>query len=206
MSSPSKRKLDRIRVTVLGAANSGKTALIVRYLTKRFIGEYERNKEYTYRQRLLIEDELVNMEILDTIFCEQENEELSLQTSCFKWADGIILLYNITDRRSFYQIPKIQDAILRYRGKNQVPPSIILVGNKTDFASESRQVGYDEAHKLALTYGIPFYEISVRESYEQVDLCFKVLISELRTNLTKKKNSRWPSFKSLRKRSVSYPE
>lgn len=32
-----------VKIVVLGASNVGKTALIVRFLTKRFIGDYEAN-------------------------------------------------------------------------------------------------------------------------------------------------------------------
>nr|BAM19675.1 unknown unsecreted protein [Papilio xuthus] len=35
-----KMTVNRIRVVVLGSARSGKSAVVVRYLTKRYIGEY----------------------------------------------------------------------------------------------------------------------------------------------------------------------
>ncbi|XP_060134769.1 ras-like protein family member 11B [Zootoca vivipara] len=34
-----------IKIAVVGASGVGKTALVVRFLTKRFIGDYERNAE-----------------------------------------------------------------------------------------------------------------------------------------------------------------
>uniref|UniRef100_A0A8C5WQU7 small monomeric GTPase n=1 Tax=Laticauda laticaudata TaxID=8630 RepID=A0A8C5WQU7_LATLA len=41
-------------------------ALVVRFLTKRFIWEYDPTLESTYRHQATIDDEVVSMEILDT--------------------------------------------------------------------------------------------------------------------------------------------
>uniref|UniRef100_A0A8C9FS39 small monomeric GTPase n=1 Tax=Pavo cristatus TaxID=9049 RepID=A0A8C9FS39_PAVCR len=43
-----------------------KLALVVRFLTKRFIWEYDPTLESTYRHQATIDDEVVSMEILDT--------------------------------------------------------------------------------------------------------------------------------------------
>lgn len=209
-STPTKKKLDRVRVAVLGASNCGKTALIVRFLTKRFIGEYERNKEFTYRQRVRVDGEMLTMEILDTATGEQD-EDLHLQTSCLKWADGIILMYDITNRQSFAHVPKLHETILKSRSRNQLAPAVILIGNKNDLAAETRQVGYNEGQLFAESSDVVFHEISVRDSYEDVYSCFSDLVSELRSIISKqyvgtKKHSRWPSFKLLRKRSMSCPQ
>ena len=42
------------------------SALVVRYLTRRFIWEYDPTLEFTYKQQPLIDDELSSLEILDT--------------------------------------------------------------------------------------------------------------------------------------------
>lgn len=54
-----------LRVLVLGQNSVGKTALIVRFITKRFIGEYESNLEKIYTINTIFDNEPVQFDILD---------------------------------------------------------------------------------------------------------------------------------------------
>lgn len=40
-----------VKIAVVGASGVGKTALVVRFLTKRFIGDYERNAGNLYTRQ-----------------------------------------------------------------------------------------------------------------------------------------------------------
>uniref|UniRef100_A0AAX7SSL4 small monomeric GTPase n=1 Tax=Astatotilapia calliptera TaxID=8154 RepID=A0AAX7SSL4_ASTCA len=55
-----------VKIVVLGASNVGKTALIVRFLTKRFIGDYEANTGALYSRKVTLEGEEVSLQIQDT--------------------------------------------------------------------------------------------------------------------------------------------
>uniref|UniRef100_A0A8C6UGZ6 small monomeric GTPase n=1 Tax=Neogobius melanostomus TaxID=47308 RepID=A0A8C6UGZ6_9GOBI len=59
-------KSPEVKLAVLGRAGVGKSALVVRFLTRRFIWEYDPTLESTYRHQANIDDEMVTMEILDT--------------------------------------------------------------------------------------------------------------------------------------------
>ncbi|KAG9260983.1 ras-related and estrogen-regulated growth inhibitor isoform X1 [Astyanax mexicanus] len=61
------RRMSRAKLVVLGRDNCGKTALCVRFITKRFIGEYDHKKEVTYRCRKTVDKETIDLEILDTV-------------------------------------------------------------------------------------------------------------------------------------------
>ncbi|XP_010773349.1 ras-like protein family member 11A-like, partial [Notothenia coriiceps] len=54
------------KIVVLGASNVGKTALIVRFLTKRFIGDYEANTGALYSRKVTLDGEEVSLQIQDT--------------------------------------------------------------------------------------------------------------------------------------------
>uniref|UniRef100_A0A3B4WDL5 small monomeric GTPase n=1 Tax=Seriola lalandi dorsalis TaxID=1841481 RepID=A0A3B4WDL5_SERLL len=58
-------KMVPVKLLILGAQNTGKTALCVRFMTKRFIGEYDHKKEVTYRCSRVVDQEAVDLEILD---------------------------------------------------------------------------------------------------------------------------------------------
>uniref|UniRef100_A0A3B3I9X3 small monomeric GTPase n=1 Tax=Oryzias latipes TaxID=8090 RepID=A0A3B3I9X3_ORYLA len=59
-------KSPEVKLAVFGRAGVGKSALVVRFLTRRFIWEYDPTLESTYRHQANIDDEVVTMEILDT--------------------------------------------------------------------------------------------------------------------------------------------
>uniref|UniRef100_A0A3B3R5F2 small monomeric GTPase n=1 Tax=Paramormyrops kingsleyae TaxID=1676925 RepID=A0A3B3R5F2_9TELE len=55
-----------VKIVVLGASNVGKTALIVRFLTKRFIGDYEANTGALYSRKISLDGEVVSLQVQDT--------------------------------------------------------------------------------------------------------------------------------------------
>ncbi|KAJ8373710.1 hypothetical protein SKAU_G00042900 [Synaphobranchus kaupii] len=57
--------MNDIKVAVLGSEGVGKSALIVRFLTRRFIGEYASSSECIYRKRLSIDGRQLNLELYD---------------------------------------------------------------------------------------------------------------------------------------------
>ncbi|XP_023276128.1 ras-related and estrogen-regulated growth inhibitor-like [Seriola lalandi dorsalis] len=97
-----------VKLLILGAQNTGKTALCVRFMTKRFIGEYDHKKEVTYRCSRVVDQEAVDLEILD-IACK-ESSAASLESS-IRWADGFLLLYSITQRLTFLEVPRLKKLI-----------------------------------------------------------------------------------------------
>ncbi|XP_071788480.1 ras-like protein family member 11B [Asterias amurensis] len=178
MSSSNKRKLDRLRVAVLGRSGSGKTALTVRYLTRRFIGDYERNKENTYQQDVEIDGQRISLEILDTTLEMQQGRVTNSNSleRAVKWADAFIVMYDVTDTKSLHIVTDIKAVIDQLR-KSRAPT--ILVGNKMDMV-RSRVVTPKEGEDMAQQLGIPFFEVSVRESYEGIAECFSRLVVDCR--------------------------
>ncbi|XP_046808542.1 ras-related and estrogen-regulated growth inhibitor [Lucilia cuprina] len=61
-----KSTLTELKIAVVGAPSVGKSALIVRFLTKRYIGEYDHQTENRYKHEALVDGEPVLFEILDT--------------------------------------------------------------------------------------------------------------------------------------------
>ncbi|OWR52778.1 ras-related and estrogen-regulated growth inhibitor like protein [Danaus plexippus plexippus] len=64
-----KMTVNRIRVVVLGSPRSGKSAVVVRYLTKRYIGEYSSTGDFLYQHRVAFDGAVSEVEILDTSNC-----------------------------------------------------------------------------------------------------------------------------------------
>ncbi|KAK9510177.1 hypothetical protein O3M35_005018 [Rhynocoris fuscipes] len=163
----------RVRIVVLGMISVGKSALTVRYLTRRYIGEYRSNTDLLYRQTVTINNSPVEVEIID----------VSGETrDCFpveqiQWADGCIIVYSITDRQSFQYAVEALESIQKLKNVTSVPAT--LLANKADLA-HLREVKEEEGRSVALRNGCPFYEVSVAENSADLYQAFEALLNETR--------------------------
>ncbi|XP_029369413.1 ras-related and estrogen-regulated growth inhibitor [Echeneis naucrates] len=164
------RKMVPVKLLILGAQNTGKTALCVRFITKRFIGEYDHKKEVTYRCSRLVDQEAVEIEILD-IACK-ESSVASLESS-IRWADGFLLLYSITQRLSFGEVQQLKKLIDQTKQSLVVPT--VLVANKADLEI-GREVTTEEGQRLAKDLRCGFNELSVAETVSSVEAAVFQLI------------------------------
>ncbi|XP_014328926.1 ras-related and estrogen-regulated growth inhibitor-like isoform X5 [Xiphophorus maculatus] len=158
-----------VKLLILGAQNTGKTALCVRFITKRFIGEYDHKTEVTYRCSRTVDQETVDLEILD-LPCK--NSVASIESS-IRWADGFLLLYSITQRSSFLEIPRLKTLIDKTKQSLVFPT--VLVANKADL-EVGRKVTTEEGQRLAKDLGCGFRELSVAEAVLSVEAVIFQLI------------------------------
>ncbi|CAH1396268.1 unnamed protein product [Nezara viridula] len=117
----------RVRIVVLGMISVGKSALTVRYLTRRYIGEYRSNTDLLYRQTVTINNSPVEVEIIDV---SGETRDSSFPIEQVQWADGCIIVYSITDRQSFQYAVEALENLQKLRSVASVP--VTLLGNKAD--------------------------------------------------------------------------
>ena len=74
----------------------------------------------------------------------------------YKNADGILLVFDVSDRNSYEKVRDWMKQIQTFTQKDQI--GIVLVGNKCDV--DNRDVSKDEGAGLAEEYGIKYYETS----------------------------------------------
>ncbi|TNM87538.1 hypothetical protein fugu_005759 [Takifugu bimaculatus] len=121
-----------IKMAVIGASGVGKTALVVRFLTRRFIGDYERNAGNLYSREVQVDGEQVTIQVQDTPGVEVTDNGVGLpdHVSCsVQWADAVVLVYSVTDQRSFDLIDQLHQLVTRAGGANM---PVILLANKVD--------------------------------------------------------------------------
>uniref|UniRef100_A0AAY4B2A5 small monomeric GTPase n=2 Tax=Denticeps clupeoides TaxID=299321 RepID=A0AAY4B2A5_9TELE len=177
MSDPgTARKMTRAKLVVLGRDNCGKTALCVRFITKRFIGEYDHKKEVTYRCRPLVDKEAVDLEILDTVGKCAGPAPNSLE-SAIKWGDGFLIVYSVTDRSSFECVPRLKRLIDHVKQALGLPT--VIVANKCDMEN-GRVVRTEEGEEMARELRCSFFELSVAESPAAVEAAASQLVREVR--------------------------
>uniref|UniRef100_A0A8C4J3T5 small monomeric GTPase n=2 Tax=Dromaius novaehollandiae TaxID=8790 RepID=A0A8C4J3T5_DRONO len=184
-------------VPALTAAFASPAALAVRFLTRRFIGEYASNAECIYTKHLCLDGRQIHLEIYDP--CSQRGK--LLLTDELHWADGFIIVYDISDRASFafakallYRIRESHVGAC----KKMVESAVFLVGNKQDLC-HMREVGWDEGQKLAVDNKCQFCELSAAEHYQEVAAMFMKVLRNVISNFKVKEKRRPSGSKSMAK-------
>uniref|UniRef100_A0A8C6Z4S0 small monomeric GTPase n=1 Tax=Nothoprocta perdicaria TaxID=30464 RepID=A0A8C6Z4S0_NOTPE len=160
-----------IKLVVLGGSSVGKTALVVRFLTKRFIGDYEANTGALYSRKFTIDGEQISLQVQDTPFVSLEQINRSIY-----WADGFVFVYSITDYESYRVIRPLHQHIRKIHPNANIP--LLLMANKGDLL-RARQVSSKEGLQLASELGGTYYEVSARENCEGVHEAFQQLCQEV---------------------------
>lgn len=116
--------------------------------------------------------------IWDTAGQEKFNSIVKLY---YKSADSCIIMYDITNYRSFENIEKWLDQL-----KNEGEFTKILIGNKLDLKKD-RCVSKEEAEEFARKNNMEFLEISVKNN-EGVIESFEKLLNNISKDIKNKKN------------------
>jgi small GTP-binding protein len=146
-----------INLLALGNSTVGKTCYLIRNTTNQFkpglltVGYNLLKKEIE-----LNDGKKMKIKFYDTSGQERFH---CLAPNFIKRADGIILMYDITNRESFKAISKWRKDILDNKEKDF---PVILVGNKSDLENE-RQVQREEGENIAKEFNFIFYEVSNKD-------------------------------------------
>ncbi|XP_042215040.1 ras-related and estrogen-regulated growth inhibitor-like protein isoform X1 [Homarus americanus] len=166
MRSPDRdNQSGQARLTVIGSKAVGKTALTVRYLTKRFIGEYQSDTDMIYRATMPVDGSKIALEILDL---SSNLDEVVVPRETVAWAEAWLVVYSITSWESFRVGVRAVEAVTAACGADQPNPPVLIMANKKDL-EHIRQVPESEGRKLAEQYGCRFVEVSAAEMVSQVN-------------------------------------
>ena len=107
----------------------------------------------------------------------------NITSSYYRGANGILLLYNITNRESFDSLNSWLTEIKKNANQNL---SLILVGTNCDLENE-RKVTYQEGKDFATKNGIKFIEVSAKNNIN-VKEAFDILLEDILNTLSNEKN------------------
>mmetsp|Transcript_47809 Transcript_47809/g.55065 ORF Transcript_47809/g.55065 Transcript_47809/m.55065 type:complete len:222 (+) Transcript_47809:147-812(+) len=166
---PKKAELDLI---FLGDSKVGKTEFINGCVkTKRKTSHTTIAIEYL-RTEIKYEEFTAKIRIRDTAGSAPLR---SVLRDCYQGGSGAIIMFDITNRVSFLNIPKWLDELQAYAAEDI---EILLIGNKVDYEDE-RKVSRREASDFAAREGIPYMECSAATETNVKEtlhiLCSKIL-------------------------------
>ncbi|KAK1798535.1 hypothetical protein P4O66_006832 [Electrophorus voltai] len=162
-------------IVVLGAIGSGKSALTVKFLTKRFISEYDPNLEDTYSSEEMVDQQPVQVRVMDT--ADQDGP-----VNCERylaWASAFLVVYSIDNKCSFEICQQYLEMVTPYTKGLQPESPIILLGNKVDM-ERYRQVSQTDGETLAARFGCTFFEVSACLDFPSVQHVFHEAVREAR--------------------------
>lgn len=161
------------KVIMVGSGGVGKSALTLQFMYDEFVEDYEPTKADSYRKKILLDGEEVQIDILDTA---GQEDYAAIRDNYFRSGEGFLCIFSITEDESFQATQDFREQILRVKNDENIP--FLLVGNKCDL-EERRKVTYQEAGDRAKQWGVTYVETSAK-TREHVDKVFFDLMREIR--------------------------
>ncbi|KAK0181718.1 hypothetical protein PV327_003978 [Microctonus hyperodae] len=164
------------KIVLIGDCGTGKTCVLQRFRSGTYVERHGNTIGVDFSMKtILIDGKKVKLQIWDT--AGQERFQTITQ-SYYRSANGIILVYDITNRSTFINIQKWVDEVRRYTSSNVM---LILVGNKCDLES-LREVELKEAEALCsyLPEVLHVVETSAKDNVN-IDTIFFCIASELKS-------------------------
>lgn len=182
------------KVIMVGSGGVGKSALTLQFMYDEFVEDYEPTKADSYRKKVMLDGEEVQIDILDTA---GQEDYAAIRDNYFRSGEGFLCVFSITEHESFSATSEFREQILRVKGDDNIP--FLLVGNKADL-EERRQVSIEEAQNRARQWNVPYVETSAKTRVN-VDKVFFDLMREIRNRkLAESKINNGPKKPGRRKK------
>jgi len=173
-------------VSINGRPGVGKSAIIVQFTTYQFIDELdEPDMKGKDKYHIDVADQSSDSAVRLTIFdgTGPSKDDPSYCDQIWGRSHGFIIVYDVTDRKSFEAVDEIREEMLKANPKKDIP--IYICGNKTDL-KDKRQVTTEEGKKKAQELGCLFTETSAKTDPE-IDEMFKNLVRAINGKAPKSK-------------------
>ncbi|RZF48727.1 hypothetical protein LSTR_LSTR015467 [Laodelphax striatellus] len=162
------------KVIMVGSGGVGKSALTLQFMYDEFVEDYEPTKADSYRKKVVLDGEEVQIDILDTA---GQEDYAAIRDNYFRSGEGFLCVFSITEEESFQATQEFREQILRVKNDEQIP--FVLVGNKGDL-DEKRKVPLADAQSRAHHWQVPYVETSAK-TRDNVDKVFFDLMREIRS-------------------------
>merc|ERR1712227_134168 len=167
--------LTKFKLVFLGENSVGKTSLITRFMYDQFDSTYQATIGIDFLSKTMhLDDQTVRLQLWDTAGQERFR---SLIPSYIRDSNVAIIVYDVSNEKSFNQVPKWIKDVKEQRGEEV---KIFLVGNKADLdgsKTEKRVVKLEDGEACAEEHQVAFIETSAKTSYNVKRLFQRVAAS-----------------------------
>ena len=154
------------KILTIGESGVGKTCILRRFVENKFLKNHLATIGIDFKTKnLTINNQEIKLKIWDIAGQERFR---NITTQYYKGADGIVLVYDVTDEGSFEKIKDWMEQIATNTEKGEI--GLVLVGNKCDI--EPRNITEDQGNKMAEELKIKYFETSaltgqgIKEAFE----------------------------------------
>eukprot|EP00438_Fugacium_kawagutii_P019025 Skav208692 [mRNA] locus=scaffold42:130882:132582:+ [translate_table: standard] len=185
-----KRDYDHLfKLLLIGDSGAGKSCLLLRLIqdTFTFCPDVTVGVEFGIKT-IPVDKKTVKLQIWDSgVTCPQMQLHRTFLSPHYRTADGIILVYDICNRKSFEHVDEWLSEANSCVNQNTCK---ILIGNKCDCTAD-RHVSTEEAKKKAEDLGIAFIECSAKDA-TNVEAAFQLMSTELLAKIEKQRPGTQP--------------
>ncbi|CAH1238774.1 RALA [Branchiostoma lanceolatum] len=172
-SKPKPPQMALHKVIMVGSGGVGKSALTLQFMYDEFVEDYEPTKADSYRKKVVLDGEEVQIDILDTA---GQEDYAAIRDNYFRSGEGFLCVFSITEQESFAATADFREQILRVKNDENIP--FLLVGNKCDLF-DKRQVTIETATAKAGEWNVPYVETSAK-TRQNVDKAYFDLMRMIR--------------------------
>ena len=161
------------KILILGYSSVGKNCFLTRYADNTFQEMHLSTIGIDYKLKNVVMDngKTVKLQIWDTA---GQDRFRSITKNYYKGANGIIVLFSVTDRNSF---SNVKNWINQIKAEVDEKVTIIIVANKID-DEENREITKEQGEELASTFGLQFFECSAKTG-ENIIPTFNELVKKI---------------------------
>merc|ERR1711908_137923 len=154
-----------IKLLLIGDSGVGKSCLLCRYSDDVFNSNFITTIGIDFKIRTIeLDGKKIKLQVWDTAGQERFR---TITQAYYRGAMGILLVYDVTDEKSWSNIRGWMRNIEQHANTEVVK---VLLGNKCDMTNKSA-VSTEDGEALAAEYGIEFFETSAKEKIN-VDQAF----------------------------------
>ncbi|KAF3910407.1 hypothetical protein ABW20_dc0103783 [Dactylellina cionopaga] len=165
-----------IKLLLIGDSGVGKSCCLLRFSEDSFTPSFITTIGIDFKIRTIdLDGKRIKLQIWDTAGQERFR---TITTAYYRGAMGILLVYDVTDERSFNNIQTWFQNVEQHatEGVNK-----ILIGNKCDW-EEKRVISTERGQALANELGIPFMEVSAKANIN-VEEAFLLLARDIKKRI-----------------------
>jgi DnaJ family protein C protein 27 len=150
-----------IKLISMGDVEVGKSCLIKRYCEGHFIPEYITTIGIDYGvKKIEMNDSVLAINIFDL---SGDDDYKIVRKQYYADALGVLMVYDVNIKTTFDSLAKWEKEA-ESCGLDLSKCAVVVIGNKTDYKKEKREVKADTAKEWAKSRGYLFFETSAKTS------------------------------------------
>ncbi|KAJ3447783.1 ras and ef-hand domain-containing protein [Anaeramoeba flamelloides] len=169
------------KILLIGDSGVGKSCVLLRFTDNEFRSSFLSTIGVDFKIKTIdLNGKQTKLQIWDT--AGQERFQ-TITRNYYKGAQGIFLVYDVSERDTF---DNIQNWVDEVKNNTEKAVTMLLIGNKCDLVNK-RQVSTEEGEQLAQNLKMCFLETSAKDN-TNIAKCFQVMAGEIEIKLSTDEN------------------